>query len=177
MADCLPRAIAFFHSQLVSRAFTPGGDDPSEKFLVRCLLALRNTLSTSAYLPTARAAPQAHTCHQALAALSNTNPLHNLAVGDHVTQTQTQTLTLAARAGQALAAFFSSSALAQLCRALLTRALVLSPAELAEYDDDPEGFVHEESVARETEGLRKCAACNRAACCLLPAACCLLPAA
>ena len=61
MADCLPRAIAFFHSQLVSRAFTPGGDDPSEKFLVRCLLALRNTLSTSAYLPTARAAPQAHT--------------------------------------------------------------------------------------------------------------------
>ena len=97
MADCLPRAIAFFHSQLVSRAFTPGGDDPSEKFLVRCLLALRNTLSTSAYLPTARAAPQAHTCHQALAA------------------------------------FFSSSALAQLCRALLTRALVLSPAELAEY--------------------------------------------
>ena len=80
-------------------------------------------------------------------------------------------------AGQALAAFFSSSALAQLCRALLTRALVLSPAELAEYDDDPEGFVHEESVARETEGLRKCAACHRAACCLLPAACCLLPAA
>ena len=121
MADCLPRAIAFFHSQLVSRAFTPGGDDPSEKFLVRCLLALRNTLSTSAYLPTARAAPQAHTCHQALAA------------------------------------FFSSSALAQLCRALLTRALVLSPAELAEYEEDPEGFVHEESVARETEGLRKCA--------------------
>jgi hypothetical protein len=121
MADCLPRAIAFFHSQLVSRAFTPGGDDPSEKFLVRCLLALRNTLSTSAYLPTARAAPQAHTCHQALAA------------------------------------FFGSSALAQLCRALLTRALVLSPAELSEYEDDPEGFVHEESVARETEGLRKCA--------------------
>ena len=58
---------------------------------------------------------------------------------------------------QALAAFFSSSALAQLCRALLTRALVLSPAELSEYEDDPEGFVHEESVARETEGLRKCA--------------------
>ena len=77
MADCLPRAIAFFHSQLVSRAFTPGGDDPSEKFLVRCLLALRNTLSTSAYLPTARAAPQAHTCHQALAAFSNRNPLHD----------------------------------------------------------------------------------------------------
>ena len=74
MADCLPRAIAFFHSQLVSRAFTPGGDDPSEKFLVRCLLALRNTLSTSAYLPTARAAPQAHTCHQALAAFSNPKP-------------------------------------------------------------------------------------------------------
>ena len=48
-------------------------------------------------------------------------------------------------------------ALAQLCRALLTRALVLSPAELAEYEEDPEGFVHEESVARETEGLRKCA--------------------
>ena len=77
MADCLPRAIAFFHSQLVSRAFTPGGDDPSEKFLVRCLLALRNTLSTSAYLPTARAAPQAHTCHQAPAAFSNRNPLHD----------------------------------------------------------------------------------------------------
>ena len=34
------------------------------------------------------------------------------------------------------------------CRALLTRALVLSPAELAEYEDDPEGFVHEESVAQ-----------------------------
>ena len=121
MSDCLPRAIAFYHGQLVSREFTPGGDDLSEKFLVRCLMALRNTLSTSAYLPTARAAPQAHTCHQALAA------------------------------------FFGSAALAQLCRALLTRALVLSPAELEEYEEDPEAFVHEESVARETEGLRKCA--------------------
>ena len=67
---------------------------------------------------------------------------------------------------QALAAFFSSSALAQLCRALLTRALVLSPAELTEYEDDPEGFVHEESVARETEGLRKCV--ERCLLCLPP---------
>lgn len=111
-------------------------------------MALRNTLSTSAYLPTSRAAPQALACHHALVA------------------------------------FFGSPALAQLCRALLTRALLLTPQDVAEYDNDPEAFVHvcnsglslatrvltltemppythlvaqEESVARETEGLRKCA--------------------
>ena len=75
-------------------------------------MALRNTLSTSAYLPTSKAAPQALACRRALTG------------------------------------FFGSPALPQLCRALLTRALLLSPQELAEYDDDPESFVHVRSSAR-----------------------------
>ena len=45
---------------------------------VRCLLALRNTLSTSAYLPTTRAAPQAHACHQALEAFFSSSALAQL---------------------------------------------------------------------------------------------------
>ena len=81
---------------------------------------LRNALSTSAYLPSRHATPQALACHQALQQ------------------------------------FFGSAALPQLTHTLVRRALLLTEAELDEYDADPETFVHEESIARETGSLRKC---------------------
>ncbi|KAL3918203.1 MAG: hypothetical protein SGPRY_006106 [Prymnesium sp.] len=58
---------------------------------------------------------------------------------------------------QALATFFASPAIEQLCRTLVFRALVLSAEELEEYEQDPESFVHEEAIAREGGSLRKCA--------------------
>ena len=58
---------------------------------------------------------------------------------------------------QVLAAFFGSPSLRQLVAALLTRALPLSVDEYAEYADDPESFVYEEHLARESGSLRKCA--------------------
>ena len=82
---------------------------------------LRNALSTSAYLPSRTAAPQAHECHQVLLA------------------------------------FFASPSLPQLVTALLVRALPLSSDEYDEYEADPEAFVYEEHLARESESLRKCA--------------------
>ena len=117
----LSRALTFFLRQLHARRFRPGDEDDDEKFLVRALMFLRNALSTSAYLPTARAPPEAHACHQVLLA------------------------------------FFASPSLPQLVHSLLTRALPLTPDEYDEYGADPEGFVYEEHLARETNSLRKCA--------------------
>ena len=121
MRDALPRAIAFFLGQLSSRPFSQSDDSFDEKFLVRALTFLRNALSTSAYLPTRQAPPQAHECQQVLHA------------------------------------FFASPSLRQLVSALLTRALPISPDEYDEYVADPEPFVFEEHLARESNSLRKCA--------------------
>jgi len=82
---------------------------------------LRNALSTSAYLPTRQAPPQAHECQRVLQA------------------------------------FFASPSLRQLVCALLTRALPLSTDEYEEYFEDPESWVYEEHLARESGSLRKCA--------------------
>ena len=117
----LPNAIAFFLQQMASRPFEPSPESADEKFLVRGLMFLRNALSTSAYLPTRQAPPQAHACRQVLQA------------------------------------FFASPSLPQLITALLTRALPLSEAEHQEYVEDPEAFVYEEHLARESNSLRKCA--------------------
>ncbi|KAL1524636.1 hypothetical protein AB1Y20_019523 [Prymnesium parvum] len=119
MAGYLPQAISFSMQQLHNRSFTSCDDD--EKVLVRALMFLRNALSTSAYLPSRNATPQALECHQALQA------------------------------------FFASPLLEQLCRVLVCRALLLTSEELLEYEEDPEAFVHEETIAREAGSLRKCA--------------------
>ena len=66
MTTTLPHAITFVLGQLNTRPFTPGAADDDEKFLVRALMFMRNALSTSAYLPTRQAPPQAHACQQVL---------------------------------------------------------------------------------------------------------------
>ena len=72
--DILARALAFFLGQLHGRPFeagaVSGADADDEKFLVRALMFLRSALSTSAYMPTRQAPPQAHACQQVLHASS-----------------------------------------------------------------------------------------------------------
>ena len=121
MCDVLPNAISFFLQQISSRSFKRGAGDVDEKFLVRGLTFLRNALSTSAYMVTRQAPPQAHMCQQVLQS------------------------------------FFASPSLPQLVAALLKRALPLTRDEYDEFENDPEGFVHEEHLMRENASLRKCA--------------------
>ena len=55
---------------------------------------------------------------------------------------------------QVLHAFFASPSLPQLVGSLLTRALPLSADEYEEYAEDPEAFVYEEHLARESDSRR-----------------------
>ena len=78
MRDTLPRAITFFLNQLSTRPFIAGDESNDEKFLVRAVLFLKNALSTSAYLPTRQAPPQAHECQQVLHAFFASPSLRQL---------------------------------------------------------------------------------------------------
>ena len=66
MTQTLADAITFFVGQLQLRPCEAVAEQDDERFLVRALMFLRSALSTSSYVPTRQAPPQAHTCRQVL---------------------------------------------------------------------------------------------------------------
>eukprot|EP01114_Cavostelium_apophysatum_P022781 TRINITY_DN8363_c0_g1_i1.p1 TRINITY_DN8363_c0_g1~~TRINITY_DN8363_c0_g1_i1.p1 ORF type:complete len:1020 (-),score=251.29 TRINITY_DN8363_c0_g1_i1:59-3118(-) len=141
----LENSLKFFTNYIMQNAGR--NDRADEQFIVICMMFLKNVLSCDQYREAGKESDKPITIKEISKGTPNEN--NSPSGSPYVSRRQ--------QANSVVSSFFTQSLVAELCKILITRIFPMTPANLQEWEDNPEDFFNEEEADLYQEKKTVCA--------------------